>query len=617
MAYAWALTPAKFAGTSEGALLRRTSIFWACLCALSVPAAAQDINTFPSWDGINFLTPWGPSAFATYGQTITPSGGQTRLQSFTFALQLNGGVPPEYQAFVYQWNTATQRISGPAIFASGQLTAPNNSANFANVTVNTGGVVLTAGLQYVLFFTTSTSTNLNASNYRWGAPNSVNSTYSGGQIVFMNNGTNFAQLSSSAWSTVSRDFAFVARFLGFNLPFVGNTGNQQTVGNSLQDASLGTGSANGTAVLNALSGLPSDDATRAALDALSGEGVTGAQQMAFNSVNLFGSTVASQMEFWRQDGGLQQVSGVTFTSPSYLGGTAKAPRNYDTASFRFWATGYGGNAHIGGEASAVGSANLSTFTQGLASGLNYQVSRNTLIGVALGASTSGFSVQDRMTKGSADGFHVGVYGMQKFGGVYVSGTADYVHFDNETNRFVAGIGPIEVAKGKFSSDVLTGKIEAGARSRFGGVNVTPFASIQAAYLTSGDFLENSTVLGGGGAGILGLAVGSHSVTSLPASLGIAFDSKMPIGSGMSLIPFGRVAWVHEFNTRRTIDASLISLPTAAFSVEGARPTADTAKITVGVRLEVGNNVDLFTKFDGEFSGHTGSVAGTGGLKVTW
>jgi len=54
--------------------------------ALSVPASAQIIDTTPQWNGTSFISSWGIPNTATYGQTITPTAGQTRLSSFTFQL---------------------------------------------------------------------------------------------------------------------------------------------------------------------------------------------------------------------------------------------------------------------------------------------------------------------------------------------------------------------------------------------------------------------------------------------------------------------------------------------------------------------------------------------------
>ena len=125
--------------------------------ALSASASAQGvIDTIPLWDGTQSIQSWGVTNTATYGQTITPTAGQTRLSSFTFQLGQTSGTAPQYQAFVFQWDATNQRITGSALFSSSVFTAPSGAA-FTPVTINTGSVVLTPGQQYVLFLSTSKS----------------------------------------------------------------------------------------------------------------------------------------------------------------------------------------------------------------------------------------------------------------------------------------------------------------------------------------------------------------------------------------------------------------------------------------------------------------------------
>jgi len=92
--------------------------------ALSASANAQSIiDTIPQWNGIQSIQSWGVTDTATYGQTITPTAGQTRLSSFTFELARTSGTASQYQAFVYQWDPTNQRITGSALFSSSVFTA--------------------------------------------------------------------------------------------------------------------------------------------------------------------------------------------------------------------------------------------------------------------------------------------------------------------------------------------------------------------------------------------------------------------------------------------------------------------------------------------------------------
>ena len=84
--------------------------------AMTSSAVAQSIDTTGQWNGVTSIDPWGvpPGVTPTYGETITATSTQDRLTSFTFELARESGTAPQYQAFVYQFNTATNTIVGPA-----------------------------------------------------------------------------------------------------------------------------------------------------------------------------------------------------------------------------------------------------------------------------------------------------------------------------------------------------------------------------------------------------------------------------------------------------------------------------------------------------------------------
>ena len=134
-------------GPLKQALLATTVISFGAMQA--APAMAQNIDTTPSWNGVQSVFSWGETDTATYGQTITATASQFLLSGFTYYLRLTGGTPPNFQAFVYEWNPATQRATGPALFTSAVMTAPSGNS-FVPVAIDTGAVVLTPGKQYVL-----------------------------------------------------------------------------------------------------------------------------------------------------------------------------------------------------------------------------------------------------------------------------------------------------------------------------------------------------------------------------------------------------------------------------------------------------------------------------------
>jgi hypothetical protein len=121
---------------------------------LGVSAAHADttISTLPFWDGSSFISTWGGGATNTYGEVFTAPGGA--LTSFTFEVN-DEGSPANFIAEVYAWNGSVtggagpQGTGGPALYTSGPLTTSGDGL-FDAITINTGGVALTTGQNYVI-----------------------------------------------------------------------------------------------------------------------------------------------------------------------------------------------------------------------------------------------------------------------------------------------------------------------------------------------------------------------------------------------------------------------------------------------------------------------------------
>ncbi|MBV8418756.1 MAG: autotransporter domain-containing protein [Hyphomicrobiales bacterium] len=365
----------------------------------------------------------------------------------------------------------------------------------------------------------------------------------------------------------------------------------------------------------------------AAMDALSGEGVSATQETAFGAAGMFTSIMLDQGAFWR-NGETIDVNGVTFAgeplayAPAEKSKTAEHPAFKEMAwpapyqpRWRAWLTGFDGVFKLAGEA-GIGSASISHDTGGLAGGLDYQFASDLLLGFAVGGSSSNFSVRDRITSGHLEGAHFGGYGVKTWGAFYAAGALSFGTFRNSETRSIAGVGPTETATGSFGSNLLSGRVEVGAKQVFGWFAVTPFAAAQFAELWQNAFTETNPVPAGA-AGPLGLSYGSISVSSLPTFVGAQFDTRFAFSNGMALSPYARLSWVHEFFPTRSINPTFIALPGAAFTVDGPRVTNDAARIDAGAKLAIGPNSWLFASFDGEFSGRGQSYAGKGGVRIAW
>jgi len=292
---------------------------------------------------------------------------------------------------------------------------------------------------------------------------------------------------------------------------------------------------------------------------------------------------------------------------------APDPSAVETGRWRIWTLGFGAYRSLDGNAT-IGSASQAVHNYGGALGVDHQISPDLLLGFSAGGSESNISVASLSTTGQTTGGHVGVYGVKTWGLYYASAVASYARLDNSTTRNIVGIGPSETAIGKFSSDQLSARFEFGWKHALAQYTLTPFVAIEPAALWAHAYTETSTIAGGG-PGILGLSFAARTTTSLPTFLGMQVDTRTVFGDGSVLMPYARASWVHEFEPNRQVTAAFINIPTAAFTVDGARAASDAARIDAGVKYALDPTRSLFANLSGEWSNVGQSIAATAGFRL--
>jgi uncharacterized protein with beta-barrel porin domain len=95
------------------------------------------------------------------------------------------------------------------------------------------------------------------------------------------------------------------------------------------------------------------------------------------------------------------------------------------------------------------------------------------------------------------------------------------------------------------------------------------------------------------------------------------DTRWILSNGALVVPQFRAAWVHEFMPDREINAAFVTLPDAAFTVQGARAARDSAKLSGGARYFLSPSAYMFANLDGEFSARTAGYSASAGFKSNW
>ena len=395
----------------------------------------------------------------------------------------------------------------------------------------------------------------------------------------------------------------------------GSTRNQMAVGNAFETGyspSLDPTSVAGQFYANLLAA-----ASIGVLDNLSGEGTAALQNASIGAGSQFNNATLGQLVFGDTSG----TTSIIIPPPQYA--ATPKPRGADAFAsvlkappgrWRLWPAGLGGYRSIDGNAFPIGSANQTIRNYGGAFGFDYQAASDLLVGFAAGGSEANVSVPDRSTTGRLTGGHFGVYGLKTWGAAYLAASANYARFDNSTTRTIAGVGPTENAAGNFASDQLSARLELGWKRAFANYTLTPFVAIEPAALWSHGYTETSTTVGGA-PGVLGLSFAARTTTSLPTFLGVQADTRIAFANGAVVSPYARASWVHEFEPSRQITATFVSLPTGAFTVDGARPARDSGRLDAGFKVQLDTTRSLFANVSGEWSGISQSYSATAGLKV--
>lgn len=184
-------------------------------------AIAQVIDTTPGFAfniGIGRFgeQPVSGDTLETIGQTFRAPTGFTQLNDFTFwARASNGPDGLDFAGYVMEWNSTTNRATGPLLYQSPlqtlALSAPGNPTQ-TPFAFHTGGLVLDATRQYVAFLSSSAFLD-GVEGYGFLGYIRAD-VYADGAAVFFNSDSSLASVTSGRWGgpTGGVDLAFRANF---------------------------------------------------------------------------------------------------------------------------------------------------------------------------------------------------------------------------------------------------------------------------------------------------------------------------------------------------------------------------------------------------------------------
>ena len=354
-----------------------------------------------------------------------------------------------------------------------------------------------------------------------------------------------------------------------------------------------------------------------ALDQLSGEAATGAQKVGFQLTDQFLNLMLDPFVDGRSGVGGADHPALGFapereTMPPDIArayaSVFKAPAPVYEPRWTAWGGAYGGSNRTTGDLAITGSHDLSARAVGFAAGLDYRLTPDTVAGFALAGGGTDWSLSQGLGGGKSDALQAGVYGATRSGPAYLAAAFAFANHWMSTDRFAVG----DHLTANFNAQSYGGRLEGGYRfaTIYGGI--TPYAAIQGQSFHTPGYTETDTIANG-----FGLAFASRDATDTRSELGARFDRVLAVYSNAVLALRGRVAWAHDRVSDPTLVPAFQALPGASFIVDGATPAKNSALTSAGTELRLANGVTLLAKFDGEFSSHSSTYAGTGTFRYRW
>lgn len=358
-----------------------------------------------------------------------------------------------------------------------------------------------------------------------------------------------------------------------------------------------------------------------ALTQLSGEAAVGAEQGAFQFTNSFLSLMLDP--FTENRGGF---GGAGFGSALGYADDAQTPSAISSAfsalatpgitglgyqpAWTVWGAAFGGGEQVSGNA-AIGSHDTTSGTGGGVVGADYHVSPDAMLGFAIAYGGMNWSTSG-LGGGRSDVFQAGLYAADEFGPAYVAGALALGDYWVTTNRSASLPGG-DVFNANFNAQGFGGRIESGYRIALAPLTLTPYAAFQAQNFRTPSYSESAA----SEATAFALSYASQSAADTRIELGAWADKTFAYPDGDALKLFGRAAWVHQWETNPALQATFVGLPTASFTVNGARQAPDQALVAAGAEWRFAKNWTALVKFEGEFGNGTQIYAATGRISYSW
>lgn len=371
-------------------------------------------------------------------------------------------------------------------------------------------------------------------------------------------------------------------------PANGDVFIEVTVTRALADAALtpnqaatAEGAESSTAAGGLFQVLTSDAAVQDALDQASGEAHASIKSMLIGDSRFLRGAVTDRLR--SAEAGGDQMAMAAPNGDGRIEPVADvmpAQRGYG-----FWLTGFGSWGDWDGDDNV---ADLDRSVGGVFAGVDADMD-GWRIGALAGYSHASFDVDDRNSSGSADSYHIGIYGGTTWDGIALRAGAAYTLNDIDTRRDITN-PDIQELKADYDAHTIQVFGELAYVADLGGFIIEPFANVAYVHLHTEGFEEDG--------GTLALESDADNTDNVSTMLGVRPEIRFAVGTADTRLR-GLVAWRHAFGDIEP-EAQLAFGGGDDFTVRGVAMARDTAVVEVGLDVMLSDYATLGASYQGEF-----------------
>ena len=346
-----------------------------------------------------------------------------------------------------------------------------------------------------------------------------------------------------------------------------------------------------------------------ALSQLSGTSLVTTRTQAVSAKTAFSGAINTEMGKFTGSagGGSAPLSYAEDTSLKSKAFDKIAPKPEPIPDGRIWAQVLGGWGELRAN-SANGTPAERTNNFGLAAGADTALTPNLRGGFALALGQSTSKVSSLATTSDATWGQGALYGVLTDGDDYVKGVVTYGYLDNKTDRTVTAFGTNDKAKGKFGSNLVSMRLEAGRKFALDPVALTPFLAFEPSWLFQNAYQET-------GPASITLGFDKTTTRALPATLGMKADADYELGD-LRVTPSATIGWVHDFADTTSISPFFTALPGSNFTTQGAKGDRNLARTELNFEATPkGTLATFYVNARADLGARTTSVRGQAGVSL--